>query len=436
MTSKIFKETLKIKRYIFLDKNPDRIEVISKKNIILSIIESLSYTILILLVCYALPFTRNNFLSLNIHPLAVMVAIISLRYGIYAGFSSAFIATLGYLTAYIFSGNDMVLFFLKFQYYKFFIMFLFIAMILGKFQANRKENEEIAKRDAEKLEKLLEEEKQKKEELLKINRDLKNQIITSRGGVISFQNIRRSLNLLTTVEQVLTKSINIINQFMNCENASIYIVKNQNLNQIIKIGNSSLGKILNLSEVQADRFLMTLEKGETLEFPLDLKGEKPVFIAPIFYGKKIIALLEITKLSYETSKNENFELFKIIMEEINNLLSRIFSENEKNNIHIFEKDTFITTKKYFEQILDEVKDRKKYYNQRYFILEGNNKNKYSSEELQKRLDEMEKNNLNTDYVTMFDDKIKFLIINGDNVNNRKQSEIVKNILKEETLYEI
>ena len=112
MTSKIFKETLKIKRYIFLDKNPDRIEVISKKNIILSIIESLSYTILILLVCYALPFTRNNFLSLNIHPLAVMESIISLRYGIYAGFFSAFIATLGYIAAYIFSGNDMVLFFL------------------------------------------------------------------------------------------------------------------------------------------------------------------------------------------------------------------------------------------------------------------------------------------------------------------------------------
>ena len=83
-----------------------------------------------------------------------------------------------------------------------------------------------------------------------------------------------------------------------------------------------------------------------------------------------------------------------------------------------------------------MKDRKKYYNQRYFILEGNNKNNYSSEELQRRLDEMEKDGLNTDYVTMFDDKIKFLIINGDNVNNKKQSEIVKNILKEETLYEI
>ena len=111
------------------------------------------------------------------------------------------------------------------------------------------------------------------------------------------------------------------------------------------------------------------------------------------------------------------------MEEINNSLLRIFSENEKNNIYIFEKDTFITTKKYFEQILDEVKDRKKYYNQRYFILEGNNKNKYSSEELQKKLDELEKNGLNADYVTITDDKIKFLLINGDNGNNEILYEI-------------
>ena len=338
-----------------------------------------------------------------------MVAIISLRYGVYSGFLSAFIATLGYLTAYVFSGNDMVLFFLKFQYYKFFIMFLFIAMILGKFQANRKENEEIAKRNSEKLKDLLDEEKQKNDELLKINRDLKNQIIANRGRVISFQNIRKDLELMTTVEQVFTKSINFINQFMNCENASVYIIKNQSLNQIIKIGNSSLEKILNLNEPQAERFLTVMEKSEALEFPVDLKGEKPVFVAPVFYGKKIIALLEITRLSYETSKSENFELFKIIVEEMNNSLARIFSQNEKNNIHIFEENTFITTKKYFEQILDEVKDRKKYYNQKYFILEGINKNKYLPEELQNKLNELQ--GFNASYTVIIDDKIKFLIIN-------------------------
>ena len=100
------------------------------------------------------------------------------------------------------------------------------------------------------------------------------------------------------------------------------------------------------------------------------------------------------------------------------------------------KKILLLLQKYFEQILDEVKDRKKYYNQRYFILEGNNKNKYSSEELQKKLDELEKNGLNADYVTITDDKIKFLLINGDNGNNKRQLEIVKNILKEEILYEI
>ena len=53
-----------------------------------------------------------------------------------------------------------------------------------------------------------------------------------------------------------------------------------------------------------------------------------------------------------------------------------------------------------------------------------------------KLDELEKNGLNADYVTITDDKIKFLLINGDNGNNERQLEIVKNILKEEILYEI
>ena len=221
-------------------------------------------------------------------------------------------------------------------------MFMFIAMILGKFQADKNENEEMSKRKLKKLEKLLDEEKQKKEELLKVNRDLRNRIIQSRGGVISFQNIRKKLLKLTTVDEVLKKSIDFMNQFISCENASVYIIRNQMLNQIVKIGNSTLDKKLSLKENSAKRFLDVVEKGKTLEFPIDLKGEKPVFIAPLFYGERIFALFEITRLSYDSLKNENFELFKIIIDETNITLSRIFSENEKKNIKVTIDDVFAT----------------------------------------------------------------------------------------------
>ncbi len=436
MNEGILKKISKIGQYIFLDKNPDRIKRISRKNIIGSIVESTVFTVLIILVCYALPFTRNNFLALNMHPLAVMVAIISLRYGIYPGFLSAFIATIGYIAVYVASGNDMVLFFLKFQYHKFFIMFLFIAMILGKFQADKKENEEVSKRNIKKLKKLLIEEREKSEKLLTINRDLKNQIIQSRGGVISFQNIRKNLKSLMTIEEVFTRTIYYMNQLMNCENASIYLVENGMLNQIIKVGNSPMKKRLDLKNGESERFLMAINSREALEFPVDLKGEKPVFVSPVFYGEKIIALFEITRLSYETSKSENFGLFKAIMEEINISLSRIFYKNREENVGIFEEGTFITTGQYFGQILSEVKNRKKYYNQRYFILEGINANKYLAKELQEKLDELRKEGFAADYTCINDNKIEFLFINESDENNQRQLKILKNILKEEKLYEI
>lgn len=436
MFNKIFKEFLNTKKYILKDKNPERLEVISKKDIINSIIESIVYTVLILIIFYFLPFTREQFFGLNLHPLVIMVALISLRHGIYAGFVSSFIAMTGYLTAYIISGADMILFFMKFQYNKFFVIFLFVAMILGKFQANRKAYEEESKREKEKLKKKLDEEHEKNTELLMINRNLKNQVIQNHGGIVSFKNVQQKLESLKTVEEIYTEALKMINQFINIENASIYIKKGNTLNQIIKIGNSALDKRLNINDSLAQRFLKTYEKKETQEFPIDLKGKNPVFIAPIFYGDEITAFIEVTRLSYETSKSENYELFKIITDEINISLKRIFVQNQKNNIKIFEKNTYINTKQYFEQILNEIKNRQRYYSQNYLVLEGKNKNDYSAEKLQQELDKFEKAGFYYDYAGINDDKIRFLFINEDKEEKRKQSETIKNILKEEILYEI
>ena len=77
-----------------------------------------------------------------------------------------------------------------------------------------------------------------------INRNLKNQVIQNHGGIVSFKNVQQKLESLKTVEEIYTEALKMINQFINIENASIYIKKGSTLNQIIKIGNSSLGKIL------------------------------------------------------------------------------------------------------------------------------------------------------------------------------------------------
>ena len=86
--------------------------------------------------------------------------------------------------------------------------------------------------------------------------------------------------------------------------------------------------------------------------------------------------------------------------------------------------------------MNEIKNRQRYYSQNYLVLEGKNKNDYSAEKLQQELDKFEKAGFYYDYASINDDGIRFLFINEDKEEKRKQSETIKNILKEEILYEI
>jgi len=234
------------------------------------LLESAVYTILVLLIFYFLPYTKKEFLILNLHPLEIVVALMSLRYGTYLGILSSFVTISGYIFAYLHSGNDMILFLLKFQYYKFFLMFLFTAMILGKFKLNYKNREEDLKKGFEHLENSFQEEKEKNQQLLDINISLKNQIIRSGGSIVSFHNLKREL-LQIKKEESYEKILEIFRQLLACEVCSMYTLADNKLTRRFEIGKSKM---------------------------------------------------EIENFSYTTGEKYNFELFKILMEEINEILQK------------------------------------------------------------------------------------------------------------------
>ena len=68
-----------------------------------------------------------------------------------------------------------------------------------------------------------------------------------------------------------------------------------------------------------------------MEFPIDFDGKKPIFVAPLFYGDDISGFIEVSRLSYSTSKSYSFEIFKVISEEINYTLQRIYKKNQKTH---------------------------------------------------------------------------------------------------------
>ena len=285
------------------------------------LLESAVYTILVLLIFYFLPYTKKEFLVLNLHPLEIMVALMSLRYGTYLGILSSFIAISGYIFAYLHSGNDMILFLLKFQYYKFFLMFLFTAMILGKFKLNYKNREEDLKKGFEHLENSFQEEKEKNQQLLDINISLKNQIIRSGGSIVSFHNLKREL-LQIKKEESYEKILEIFRQLLACEVCSMYTLADNKLTRRFEIGKSKMEREILLDTKEGERFLEVSKKSTSLNFPFDITGKQPIFIGPLYNEKNIMGFLEIENFSYTTGEKYNFELFKILMEEINEILQK------------------------------------------------------------------------------------------------------------------
>ena len=285
------------------------------------LLESAVYTILVLLIFYFLPYTKKEFLILNLHPLEIVVALMSLRYGTYLGILSSFIAISGYIFAYLHSGNDMILFLLKFQYYKFFLMFLFTAMILGKFKLNYKNREEDLKKGFEHLENSFQEEKEKNQQLLDINISLKNQIIRSGGSIVSFHNLKREL-LQIKKEESYEKILEIFRQLLACEVCSMYTLADNKLTRTFEIGKSKMEREILLDTKEGERFLEVSKKSTSLNFPFDITGKQPIFIGPLYNEKNIMGFLEIENFSYTTGEKYNFELFKILMEEINEILQK------------------------------------------------------------------------------------------------------------------
>ena len=291
------------------------------KTIFRCLLESIVYTILVLLIFYFLPYTKKEFLILNLHPLEVVVALMSLRYGTYLGILSSFIAIFGYIFAYLHSGNDMILFLLKFQYYKFFLMFLFTAMVLGKFKLNYKNREEDLKKGFEHLENNFQEEKEKNQQLLDINISLKNQIIRSGGSIVSFHNLKKEL-LQLKKEELYEKVLEIFRQLLACEVCSIYTLVDNKLIRRFEIGKSKMEKEILLNSKEGERFLEVSKKNISLNFPFDITRKQPIFIGFLYNEKNIIGFLEIENFSYTTGEKYNFELFKILMEEINEILQK------------------------------------------------------------------------------------------------------------------
>lgn len=102
----------------------------------------------------------------------------------------------------------------------------------------------------------------------------------------------------------------------------MYTLVDNKLTRRFEIGKSKMEREILLDTKEGERFLEVSKKSTSLIFPFDITGKQPIFIGPLYNEKNIMGFLEIENFSYTTGEKYNFELFKILMEEINEILQK------------------------------------------------------------------------------------------------------------------
>ena len=368
-------------------------------------IESIVYSAVIYILFFHFNNLKEDFLIMNLHPLVVMVGFLALKYGVYIGFISSIMAIITYILAYISLGNDIFLFFFKFEYYKFFLMFLFIDILLGKIKLNFEEQKEKITEEKIEFENKYEDQKRKNTELIIINNKLKNQIINSRESLITLYKIKRSLRD-KTVEQLYTEIMIIFKEFLNCDTASVYkIVEKNNLRSILKLGNSNMPSFILFESEIGDRFKEVVKSKVPMEFPVDLDDKQPVYISPVYIKGELSGFINIEKLNFNVKERYTFEMFKIVSEELEDALELIFEKMKVEHKEYFYDETGNIVKwDYFNTIVEECERRKNLFETNYLLFEAKNL-KLSSQEI---IEIIKDKIWGNDYITFNDEYIRFL----------------------------
>jgi len=331
--------------------------------------ESFIYTGLVYFIFFYLSPFKHSFLELNLHPLLVVVAVISMRYGTYLSTYGVLFATFFYFLAYLNVERDPIIFFASFEYSKFILMFFFTALFIGKLRDITDEKVIHMENEITRLKKGFRRQKRNNIKLTFTNSRLKNQIINSKESILTLHHLTSSLDEMG-VEEIFTKTLLNIKQFIDCDVISIYSYNSEkNFARLkVKVGNGRLPGFFQIQEGEAHK--QVVDSGKAMAFPLDVSGNTPVYIAPVVAEGKIIGFINVERLSFSVQERYSFEMFKIISHWLNRSLVRAIKRQHKEEMENVYEGTRILRMNSFNRRLEEEKNRKSLFKMEFLAFEG------------------------------------------------------------------
>ncbi len=334
---------------------------------ILCIIETIIINFILFFFIFEKQANQEIYLFLNPNPLLFLSIIMGLRYGLKLGIISSIISCVFYIYAFFNLYNDFTLLYSSIEYYKYPLLFLWSAAILGAFKDNHIRTLNKLKNDFYILQ--LEKNDLEKDYFLldKIEKELKNQIIKSDESIISLYEIATKLETFEK-EDIYTETIGVLKKYLKATNITLYTYDKESNYLRLKI---SYGVILEKTSIDASNCNWFKKVNETRDvvktsYVADDKAH-PLMSAPLIRDNEIIAIVNINEMDFDMLSEYAYNLFQLIIKWINRTLDKAsFVEKLVDNKYI--ENTKLVTAKHFKKRIEVEKRRKKEFGMDYCIL--------------------------------------------------------------------
>jgi len=321
------------------------------------VIESIVLSAAIFLVFFYFNPLREAFITMNIHPLVILVALVALRYGNYLGLVGAAIASATFMYAYYLLGRDLIVFFLEWSHYKFLLMFFLTAVLLG----SAKDRSDIA------LGKLREELAQTKEELAGLSEnekkshliasELKKQIVGAEDSILSLYEVATSLDTVHS-EEVYTEVMTVMARFLRAKAVSIYMVDRDQGFLRLKVHMGDSEGLKASLRIDDHAYLQSvIRELKIVKISGDSASTDPIFSAAIIKEGDVIAVINIEDADMSMVTQYTFNLFKVIVEWISKALTRALEVEGLVERDAYLPGTIIRTWDHFVARVEEEKRR-------------------------------------------------------------------------------
>lgn len=337
------------------------------KKMSLSILETIVVNIVIYIAFFKTQPNQEVYLQLNPHPLLLLSIVMGMRYGNFLGVISATISSLFYLKVFLDVYGDITLFFLEFSNYKYILLFYWSAITLGFFRDNKEAV--IVKLSNEKQLLIEEYKKLSKNYKLseKIQKELKKQIIVSDESILNLYEIASRLETLDE-EEVYTETIGVLSKYLKARGVAIYTFNEESsfLRPKIYIG-KGLANNRSLSIKESIGFNKVVNEKVAVRWS-DVKEDGfPLMSAPIIKENKVIAVVNIEEMDFDSLSEYAFQLFKLIVDWVNKALDKaIFVDGLKASKYI--EGTKLLKNEAFSDRLKAEERRKKEFTMDYCYL--------------------------------------------------------------------